>query len=108
MLGGQASQCLANPPSLLGLLQSMPWPAFVGGIERLKRILAVAPHLHAHSGSLLPFEADGRVDGDAIQPGEKQRVAFETVERLIRIEEGLLHHVLGVLSVLDEAKNAIV
>ena len=52
--------------------------------------------------SLFALQADRRIDGDAVQPGEKQRVTLEPLQRLVGIQEGILHHVLGVFGVVDQ------
>ena len=71
-------------------------------------MLAVAADFHADHHAPLALEADGRVHRYAVQPGEEQRVTLETVEGLVRVEESLLNHVLGILSVINEAVNTIV
>jgi hypothetical protein len=47
------------------------------------------------------------VHRDAHQPGIKLRVALELVELLVRLQERVLHHILGVFAVLNDVlRNA--
>src|SRR5262245_23161641 len=47
--------------------------------------------------------ADGRIVGDAVQPGEKLRVALEAGERLVGIDERFLDDILGIFDVAQQA-----
>ena len=78
-----------------GSAGSMPWLAIAAGVD-------------ANHRPLLPFQADGRVDGDAVQPGEKQRIALEAVQRLIGAQERFLNDVIRIFGIAHEPKDRVV
>ena len=80
-------------------LQRVRRAAGLRRVERVDRLAVVPTGVDADRGSLLPLQADRRVDGDAVNPREKQRVSLETGQRLVGVQERLLHHVLGVVGV---------
>src|SRR5207237_1248943 len=90
------------------LFQRMPWTGGVGRIVRVNAGLAIAGAVDAEHHASLALQTDRRVDSDPVQPGEEQRVTLETVQRLIRVEEGLLNDVLGVLGIIEKPVHGIV
>src|SRR5262249_5758670 len=60
------------------------------------------------SRPLLALQADGRVDGDAVQPGEELCVTLEGAQGLVGAEKGVLHNVLSVFRVVHESQDRVV
>src|SRR5207302_7664585 len=72
VVGGQMVEGLLDAPLLLGLFQGMARLAARRRVQRLGRAAVPAAQAEAHGDALLAPVADGRVDGNAIQPGEEQ------------------------------------
>src|SRR5438067_1172787 len=83
-------------------------PIELGGIERFRARDRAAAGVDTQGQPLLPLQADGGVDGDAVQPGEQLRLALEAVQRLIGVEEGLLDDILGVVGVVDQSIDRVI
>jgi hypothetical protein len=71
------------------------------------------PPLQIHLGmdaddrALFAFQGDGGIDRNPVQPGKKLGITLESVQRLIRIEKGVLDHVLGVFRIIHQSENGI-
>ena len=103
----QAIQGALNSAFKLRLFQSMFRPAELGRIQRLAGAVFGPPAPEGIDDPLLSFQADGRIDSDAVQPGEKLGVALEAAQRLVRVKESVLHHVLGVFRVINQPVDGI-
>ena len=107
VLGREALQGVLHAAFLLRLLQSVFRPAEFGSIQRLA-LAAVAPRTDGMDDALLPPQADGRIDSDAIQPGEKLGVALEAGQRLVSMQKGVLHDILRVFCVRYQPMDRVV
>ena len=54
---------------------------------------------------LLRQDLDGRVDGDAVEPGPEAGAVIEAGERAVGAQERLLHRVLGARLVANDAEG---
>src|SRR5262249_48222465 len=95
-------------PLLLRLFRGVSGLSGVGRVERIDTRLAIASPVNAQDHAPLALQTDRGIDRDPVQPGEEQRVTLEAVERLIRVEESLLHNVLSVLRVVEQPVHCVV
>jgi len=108
MLRRQPIEGRLNSPLFIGPFQSQVRLAQLGDIVRLGDTpLPFAIHVQAHDDPLLPFQADGRVDRDPIQPGEKLSVPFEAIQRLVSVQKGFLDDVLSVFRAVDQSEHGV-
>jgi len=103
----QAIEFLLDVPFLLGFFQGVFRPAQLGSVDRLAARLPCPTGSQRIDGPLLPLQTDGRIESDPVQPGEKLGVALEAAQRLVRVKESVLHHVLGVFRVINQPVDGI-
>jgi hypothetical protein len=56
---------------------------------------------------LFALQADGRVDRDPIEPGEKLGISFEAVQRLVSMQKRFLNHILSVFRAIDQSIHRV-
>ncbi len=108
MFRGEPIQGGLDAPFLLDPFQAASWVRRLGRIGRVKSVLASTAGVNAENQTLLALETDRRVNGNAVQPRKKQRVAFEAVQRQVSIQEGVLNDVVGVFRVAHQPENRVV
>jgi hypothetical protein len=63
--------------------------------------------INTDRGTLFAFQTDRRIDGNPVNPGEKQRVALEAGQGLVGIQKRFLHNVLRVFGITDHPKHSV-
>ena len=56
--------------------------------------------MHSESGA-----AEGQIDGDAVKPCGQGRLGAERPQLRVRPQQGVLHHVLGLVRVAHDAEH---
>jgi hypothetical protein len=108
MFRGEPIQGGLDAPFLFDPFQAASWIRRLGRIGRVKSVFAPTPGVNAKNKALLALEADRRVNGNAVQPRKKQRVALEAVQRQVSIQKGVLNDIVGVFRVADQPENRVV
>jgi hypothetical protein len=104
MLRRQSIQGRLDSPFFIGPFERLIGLTELGQIMRLGHTpLPSAAGAQANGSPLFALQADGRVDRDPVKPGEKLRISFEAVQRLIRVKKRFLNNILSVFRAIDQS-----